>query len=92
MPGYVWFILAIAGVLLSYFGGKKIEFRAFCKELGEGFLAIDEFLGVYEDPGATAEMKVEAAENLRKEWLDVVEAGGALFAKIMNKVHNPKRL
>ena len=91
MPVYVWFILLIAGVLLSYFGGKKIEFRVFCRELGEGFCAIDEFLGVYEDPDATAEMKVEAAENLRKEWLDVIKAGGALFAKIMNKVHNVKK-
>jgi len=91
MPGYVWFILFIAGVILSYIGGKKIEFRAFCKELGEGFCAIDEFLGVYEDPDATTEMKVEAAENLRKEWMDVVEAGGALFAKIMNKVHDMKK-
>lgn len=91
MPGYVWLMLFIVGVLLSYFGGKKIEFRAFCRELGEGFSAIDEFLGVYEDPDATVEMKVEAAENLKKEWLDVVKAGGALFAKIMNKVRNVKK-
>jgi len=91
MPNYVWLILFAAGVIISFIGGKIVEFRAFCKELGEGFLAVDEFLGKMENADITPEEKVEAAEKLKKEWLDVVKAGGALFAKIMNRVWMAKK-
>lgn len=90
MPNYVWLILFVAGVIISFIGGKKVELRAFCKELGEGFLAIDEFLGKMQNADATPEEKIEVAEKLKKEWLDVVKAGGALFGKIMNKLWRAK--
>ena len=75
----LWLILLVAGVVLSYLGGKKIEFRAFCKELGEGFAALDEFLGK-EEPTK------EDAKKLKEEWVDVLRAGGALFGKVLAKV------
>jgi len=75
----LWIILIVAGVVVSYIGGKKAELRAFCKELGEGFLALDEFL-------SKEEPTKEDAEKLRKEWLEVIEAGGALFGKIIKMV------
>lgn len=90
MPEYVWLIIFVAGVIVSFIGGKRVELRAFCKELGEGFLAVDEFLGVFENPDVTPEEKVKAAEKLRREWLDVVKAGGALFGKIMNRLWKRK--
>jgi len=75
----LWVILLVAGMIVSYIGGKKVELRALCKELGEGFLALDEFLSK-EDPTK------EDAEKLRKEWWDVLKAGGALFGKVLQLV------
>lgn len=72
----LWIILIVAGVVVSYIGGKKAELRAFCKELGEGFLALDEFLSK-EDPTK------KDAEKLRKEWWDVLKASRALFGKVL---------
>jgi len=82
MPNYVWLIIFVAGVVLSFWQGKKAELRSFCKELGEGFAALDEFLGKFEEAGNEAE-KIAAAEKLRKEWLDVLNAGGALFHSVL---------
>ena len=78
MPEYVWLILFVAGVLVSFLGGKKIQFRALCKELGEGFAALDEFLG-------KEDWTKEDAEKLRKEWMDVIKAAGDLFGKVVAK-------
>lgn len=75
----VWLILIVAGVIASYIGDKRVELRQFCKELGEGFLALDEFLGK-EEPTK------EDAEKLRREWLDVAKPGGALFGNILARV------
>lgn len=75
----VWIILIVAGIAVSYIGGKKAELRKFSKELGEGFLALDEFLSK-ETPTQ------EDAEKLKKEWVDVIKAGGALFGKILTMV------
>ena len=76
MPIYAWLILLVAGVILSYVGGKKMELRALCKELSEGFAALDEFLG-------KDDWTKEDAEKLRKEWYDVLRAGGALLGKVL---------
>ena len=77
----VWIILLVAAAIASFIVGKKAELGDFCKELGEGFLAINEFLDLPDD--ATQEQKIKAAEKLRKEWMDVVKAGGKLFKKII---------
>ena len=89
MLNYVWLIIFVAGVILSFWQGKKAELRSFCKELGEGFAALDEFLGKFEEAGNEAE-KIAAAEKLRKEWLDVIKAGGALFHSILLKTYDLK--
>lgn len=76
MPEYVWLILFVAGIAVSFLGGKRAQFRALCKELAEGFAALDEFLG-------KEEWTKEDAEKLRKEWYDVLRAGGALLGKVL---------
>ena len=89
MPNYVWLIIFIAGLILSFWQGKKAELRSFCKELGEGFAALDEFLGKFEEAG-NEEEKIAAAEKLRKEWMDIFKAGGALFHSVLVKVYHLK--
>jgi len=79
MPDYVWLILFIAGIVVSFIGAKKVALRAFCKEFGEAFLALDEFLGK-KNPTK------EDAEKLKKEWLEAIHAMGKLFGKIATTI------
>jgi len=79
MPDYVWLILFIAGIVVSFIGAKKAAFRTFCKEFGEAFLAVDEFLGK-ENPTK------EDGEKLKKEWLEAIQAIGKLFGKIATTI------
>jgi len=60
MPDYAWLILFVAGCALSFIGGTKVQFRALCQELSEGFAALDKFLGI-------ENWQKEDAEKLRKE-------------------------
>jgi len=90
MPNYVWLIIFVAGLILSFWQGKKLQLRSLCKELGEGFAALDEFLGKFEEAG-NEEEKIAAAEKLRKEWLDVLKAGSALFHSVLMKYGKANR-
>lgn len=73
---WMYIIPLAVGIILVYLGGKKAQFRAFCKEFGEAWLATNEYLGIT-DPTK------EDTTKFKKEWFEAVDAGRKLFTKMM---------
>lgn len=73
---WMYIIPAVVLVVLGFIAGKRAQLRAFCKELGEAFLATDEYLGI-------AEPTKEETEKFKKEWFDAIAAAKKLFTKLM---------
>lgn len=73
---WTYIIPLVVVLIIGLIGGRKIQFRAFCKELGEALLATEKYFGIDKPtPEDTALFK--------KEWYDVIKAGGNLFAKVI---------
>ena len=77
---YVYLILLIAGIAITYIGSRKALLAAFAKEFGEAWLELNRFLTIPKE-----EWTEEDAERLKKEWLEAIEAAGKLFGDILKR-------
>ena len=73
------YLIPLAVVLfVGLLAGKRIQFSAFLKELGEALIETSEYFKLDKPTD-------EDTERFKKEWLDVIQAGGPLFQKLLRQ-------
>lgn len=75
---YLYLVLFIGGLVVTYLGARKALLAKFAKEFGEAWLQLNVFLTKPKE-----EWTEEDAEKLRKEWMEAIEAAGKLFGDIV---------
>lgn len=69
-------LVVVIGV--GFLAGKRQQFTAFCKELGEALIETSNYINI-DKPTE------EDTERFKKEWVDVFAAGGSLLQKVLNQ-------
>jgi hypothetical protein len=84
--GNIWtyIIPLVVVIVVGFLAGKRQQFSAFCKELGEALLETSTYINI-DKPTE------EDTERFRKEWADVFAAGGSLLQKILNQARRLKQ-
>lgn len=75
----VYLIPLVLVLVVSFLAGKRQQFSAFCKELGEALLETSRYINL-DKPTE------EDTARFKKEWQDVFVAGGGLLQKILRKI------
>ncbi len=75
---WTYLIPLIVVIVVGFLAGKRQQFSAFCKELGEALIETSEYVKI-DNPTP------EDTNRLKKEWLDVIQAGGGLFQKLLKQ-------
>ena len=75
---WTYLIPLIVVIVVGFLAGKRQQFSAFCKELGEALLETSTYIKLDKPTD-------EDTERFKKEWLDVIQAGGGLFEKLLQK-------
>jgi len=78
--GNVWtYLIPLAAVIVvGFLAGKRQQFCQVCKELGEALIETSVYLKI-DNPTQ------EDTERFKKEWVDVIQAGGGLIQKVLNR-------
>ena len=82
---WTYLIPFILVIVVSFLAGKRQQFSAFCKELGEALLETSRYINL-DKPTE------EDTARFKKEWQDVFAAGGGLLQKILRKTKKQLRL
>jgi len=75
---WTYIIPLVVVIVVGFLAGKRQQFSAFCKELGEALIETSEYVKI-DNPTP------EDTARLKKEWLDVIQAGGGLFQKLLKQ-------
>ena len=75
---WTYLIPLIVVIVVGFLAGKRQQFSAFCKELGEALIQTSEYVKI-DNPTP------EDTARFKKEWLDVIQAGGGLFQKLLKQ-------
>jgi len=73
-----YLIPLVVVIVVGFLAGKRQQFSAFCKELGEALIETSTYVKI-DNPTQ------EDTNRLKKEWLDVIQAGGGLFQKLLKQ-------
>lgn len=73
-----YLIPLVVVIVVGFLAGKRQQFSAFCKELGEALIETSEYVKI-DNPTP------EDTDRFKKEWLDVIQAGGGLFQKLLKQ-------
>ena len=73
-----YLIPLVAVIVVGFLAGKRQQFSAFCKELGEALIETSIYIKI-DNPTQ------EDTDRFKKEWLDVIQAGGGLFEKLLKQ-------
>lgn len=73
-----YLIPLVVVLVVGLLAGKRQQFSAFCKELGEALIETSIYIKI-DNPTQ------EDTDRFKKEWLDVIQAGGGLFEKLLNQ-------
>lgn len=80
---WTYLIPFVLVIVVGFLAGKRQQFSAFCKELGEALLETSKYIKL-DKPTA------EQTAAFKKEWVDVFTAGGGLIEKILRKTKKYK--
>lgn len=75
---WTYIIPLVVVIVVGFLAGKRQQFSVFCKELGEALIETSEYIKI-DNPTQ------EDTNRLKKEWLDVIQAGGGLFQKLLKQ-------
>jgi len=75
---WTYLIPLVVVIVVGFLAGKRQQFSAFCKELGEALIETSEYVKI-DNPTP------EDTDRFKKEWLDVIQAGGGLFQKLLKQ-------
>ncbi len=81
---WMYIIPLVVTIVVGFLAGKRQQFSAFCKELGEALIETSEYVKI-DNPTQ------EDTARLKKEWLDVIQAGGGLFQKLIRQARRFKQ-
>ena len=73
-----YLIPLVVVIVVGLLAGKRIQFSDFCKELGEALLETSIYIKI-DNPTP------EDTDRFKKEWLDVIAAGGGLLEKVLKQ-------
>ena len=75
---WTYLIPLVVVILVGFLAGKRQQFSAFCKELGEALIETSIYVKLDKPTD-------EDTSRFKKEWLDVIQAGGGLFEKLVKQ-------
>lgn len=81
---WMYIIPLVVTIVVGFLAGKRQQFSAFCKELGEALIETSEYVKI-DNPTQ------EDTARLKKEWVDVIQAGGGLFQKLIRQARRFKQ-